>query len=195
MCMCCHLCVVHIFLLQVGVYVGVHTWAFTRQVHISVSPVLHNFWIYFLRQEFSCPYSHSPWLQWLVTTASLCYLALGNLNSDLHGCTGPVWITEPAPTPSRVTFSRWKHRLAFWIPTTALTLTWRRASKIWSYTEGSTLMFPYRKTWVKYWLTCCYPRHVTEDLSQAKTTYFSCRGPSSVLSTCEEAHTIHNCSW
>lgn len=116
-----------------------------------------------------------------VTTASLCYLGLGNLNSDLHGGTGPVWITE--------------HRLVFWIPTTTLILTWRRAIKIWSYTKGSTLMFSYRKTWVKYWLACCYPRHATEDLSQAKTTYFSCRGPSSVLSTCEAAHTIHICSW
>ena len=63
--MCCHLFVVHIFLLQVGMYVGVHTRAFTRQVHISVSPVLHNFWIYFLRQEFShptvTPHGFSDW--------------------------------------------------------------------------------------------------------------------------------------
>lgn len=136
-----------------------------------------------------------PWLQWLVTTASLCYLGLQNLNSDLHDCTRPVWITEPAPNPSRITFRRWKHRLAFWIPTTTLILTWKRAINIWSYTEGSTLMIPYRKTWVKYWLACCYPRHEAEDLSQAKIIYCSCRGPSSVLSNCEETHTIHKGSW
>lgn len=203
------------FLLQVGACVGVLTWAFTRQGHISVSHVFHNFWLYFLRQgllldlevsssailtalqaaESSCPYSHShDFSAWSPQPACVTSV-LKNLNSDLHDCTGPVWITESAPNPSRITFRRWKHWLAFWIPTSTLTLTWKRAINIWSYTEGSTLMFPYRKTWVKYWLPCCYPRYGAEDLSQAKTTYCSCWGPSSVLSNCEETHTIHKGSW
>lgn len=142
MCLCCHLCVVQI----PSACVGVLTWAFTRQGHISVSHVFHNFWLYFLRQgllldlevsssailtalqaaESSCPYSHShDFSAWSPQPACVTSV-LKNLNSDLHDCTGPVWITEPAPNPSRITFRRWKHRLAFWIPTSTLTLTWKK---------------------------------------------------------------------